>query len=138
MNSRSAIPALAPITGRICQYDPVNLPDCRVADRPRLELRLIVSRASLNPIHWPAYRMPKYLISYDLMKSGQLYEGLLPALRRLRAKQVLHSTWAIQSSLSAAEIRDSLRPHLDVHDRLAVIHLTEWAAYRTIVDLTDV
>jgi hypothetical protein len=79
--------------------------------------------------------VPKYVISYDLMKPGQVYEHLVPALQRQGAQQLLLSTWGIDSPLSPSEIRDWLRPYLDVNDRLVVIELTEWAAYRTMVDL---
>ena len=72
------------------------------------------------------------------MKPGQVYEHLLPTLQKQGAKQVLLSMWGIDSPLSPAEIRDWLRPYLDVNDRLIVIELTDWAAYRTMVDLTHV
>ena len=72
--------------------------------------------------------VPKYVISYDLMKAGQVYEHLLPALQKQGAQQLLLSTWGIDSPLSPSEIRDWLRPYLDVDDRLVVIELTEWAA----------
>ena len=54
------------------------------------------------------------------------------------AKQVVLSMWGIDSPLSPAEIRDWLRLYLDANDRLVVIELTEWAAYRTMVDLKHV
>jgi hypothetical protein len=80
--------------------------------------------------------MPKYVITYDLMKPGQVYEWLLPALQNRGAKQLLLSTWGINSSLGSVEIVNWLKPYLDVHDRLIVTELTEQAvSYRTLVDL---
>jgi hypothetical protein len=81
--------------------------------------------------------MPRYLIAYDLMKPGQVYDDLIPALQRLGAKQVLLSMWVIESSLSPSEVRDYLKPYLDTNDRLAVSLLTTWATYRTMIERTE-
>ncbi len=81
--------------------------------------------------------MPKYLITYDLMESGLVYEGLLAALQTRGAKQLLLSTWGINSHLSPVEIVDWIKPYLDVHDRLIVTELTECAvSYRAFADIT--
>ena len=82
--------------------------------------------------------MPKYVISYDLMKPGQVYEHLLPALQEQGAKRLLLSTWGLSTPLSAAEVRDWLKRYVDVNDRLVVIKLTEWAAYRSMANPNDI
>jgi hypothetical protein len=74
--------------------------------------------------------MPRYLIAFDLLKPGQVYEDLLPALQKLGAKQVLLSLWVVDSSLKAEEIRDWVRRYVDSHDRLVVCQVTEFATYR--------
>jgi len=81
--------------------------------------------------------MPKYLITYDLMKPGQVYEGLFPALQKLGARQVLLSTWVMESPLSPSEIRNLLTSCLDPHDRLVVCLLTACATYRTMIEMKD-
>ena len=82
--------------------------------------------------------MPKYVISYDLMKPGQVYEHLLPALQKQGAKQLLLSTWVLNSPLSAEEIRDWLKQYVDTNDRLVVTELKGLAAYRSMADPKDI
>lgn len=82
--------------------------------------------------------MPKYVISYDLLKPGQIYDQLMPALRKQGAKQLLLSTWGLNTPLSAVEIRDWLTQYVDVNDRLVVIELKGWAVYRAMADPKDI
>ena len=82
--------------------------------------------------------MPKYLITYDLLEPGQFYyDGLFPALQKLGARQVLLSTWLVESLLSPSEVRDYFQPYLDTNDRLAVSVLTAWATYRPISEFKE-
>jgi hypothetical protein len=69
-----------------------------------------------------------FLVSYDLDKPGQNYARIISALERLGAVRVLLSQWALNSTLTAVELRNQLRPFLDSNDRMLVTEIKDWAA----------
>jgi hypothetical protein len=80
--------------------------------------------------------MKRYLVSYDLVAPGRDYSGLISALETAGASRVLLSQWIIRSSLSAVELRDRLRVHLDSNDRILVNEFTnDWASYNVMIDI---
>lgn len=74
--------------------------------------------------------MRTYLIGYDLNKPGQNYENLIAAIKKFGTWwHGLDSTWLVKSSSSAAQIRDSLHPHMDASDELMVLEISGSAAW---------
>lgn len=71
-----------------------------------------------------------YLISYDLDKPGQNYEGLITRLKQHGAFRVLFSQWALQTTWTAVQLRDDLKAYIDSNDRLLVTQVADWASYR--------
>ncbi len=69
--------------------------------------------------------MATHLIGYDLDKPGQNYEALKSAIEELAGGWWHHldSTWLVTSALTAKEVRDKLKPHLDANDKLLVINV---------------
>ena len=67
-----------------------------------------------------------YLISYDLNKSGQNYDKLYDAIKKCSASwwHYLDSTWLIDTSHSALEIRETIRKCVDANDSFIVIEVT--------------
>jgi hypothetical protein len=74
------------------------------------------------------YMKKAFLVSYDLDKPGQNYARIISALERLGAVRVLLSQWALNSTLTAVELRNQLRPFLDSNDRMLVTEIKDWAA----------
>jgi hypothetical protein len=74
-----------------------------------------------------------YLISYDLDKPGQNYDGLIGRLRALGAVKVLYSEWIFATTASAVAIRDDLRRFVDANDMLLVVGLTGEAAWTSLM-----
>lgn len=75
--------------------------------------------------------MKTYLITYDLHKPSQNYEGLYEAIKALANGWWHHvdSTWLVNSNLSAGEIRDSIMGKLDSNDELLVISVgSNWGS----------
>ena len=71
-----------------------------------------------------------YIISYDLLKSGQDYEELHNAIKAFHFwGRLTESTWAIVTSMSHVEIRDVLKKYLDENDRLIVVQSGRAAAW---------
>lgn len=67
-----------------------------------------------------------YLISYDLNQSGQNYKDLYETIKSASNGTWMHyldSTWIIQSSRSADEISNILKPALDNNDSLLVFEV---------------
>jgi hypothetical protein len=75
--------------------------------------------------------MKTYLIGYDLNKEGQNYEGLVEKIKETFGTWWHHldSTWIVKSNLSAAQIRDILRPFIDNNDELLVASLAGESAW---------
>ncbi|OGJ56467.1 hypothetical protein A3D88_03770 [Candidatus Peribacteria bacterium RIFCSPHIGHO2_02_FULL_52_16] len=67
--------------------------------------------------------MANYLVTYDLNKTGQNYDGLIGAIKKFTWYGVLKSAWLIKSTSSAAEISKYLLPHIDKNDRLLVCEI---------------
>ncbi len=67
-----------------------------------------------------------YLITYDLNKAGQDYNSLYEAIKSLGSwAHYLDSTWFVDTSSSASEIRDKLTAIMDKNDYLFVSRITK-------------
>ena len=65
--------------------------------------------------------MTCYLISYDLRKKKD-YESLYKAIKAYSGwAHILESTWAVTTNLSAKQVRDDLKKHIDSDDGLFVL-----------------
>ncbi len=75
--------------------------------------------------------MSAQLIAYELKSPGQDYSALYAAIKELGAWwHYLHSSWIVDTSLSASQIRTALSKHIDANDLLLVVSLGgEWASY---------
>jgi lysine/ornithine N-monooxygenase len=74
--------------------------------------------------------MRLYMVSYDLLKRGQNYAGIIAKLRTYPAHwHVQESVWVIGSDQSAAQIRDELSSIIDDNDKLIVARLQGEAAW---------
>ena len=72
-----------------------------------------------------------YTIQYDLLKPGQNYDKLISAIQSLGSiwAKPLASCFAVVTTMTAAQIRDSLTPYLDPNDRLLVTQVgPDWAS----------
>ena len=65
-----------------------------------------------------------YLVTYDLNKSGQNYDGLISAIKKYPYCKALYSAWFIKSSSSADSISADLSKHIDSNDNLLVLEVT--------------
>jgi hypothetical protein len=69
------------------------------------------------------------LVSYDLDKPGQNYDGLTNRLKQLGAFRVLFSQWALFTTLTPVQLRDDLKAFVDANDRLLITVVADWASY---------
>ena len=66
-----------------------------------------------------------YAINYDLRKLGQDYAEFYEAIKALGAwHHYLESMWLVDTQLSAEDIWNRLRPHVDTNDYFLVIGVT--------------
>lgn len=74
--------------------------------------------------------MPVYSINYDLYDPGQDYNDLHEAIKDYGTWwHHLESTWIVNTSSSASDIRDDLKGHIDSNDELLVTRLSGgWAS----------
>ncbi|MGJ8612528.1 MAG: hypothetical protein ACSHWY_15610 [Octadecabacter sp.] len=74
--------------------------------------------------------MSKKIITYDLYKAGQNYDGLISAIKTYSSwAKINQSVWAISTDQSCTAIRDHLNAHLDSNDRLFVGEMTGVSAW---------
>jgi len=72
-----------------------------------------------------------FVVVYDLMKQGQNYSCLVKKLEAYPTHwHAQGSVWFIETSESAAQIRDYLSPCLDANDKLIVARLDGEAAWQ--------
>ncbi|MCK4822773.1 hypothetical protein KA005_43820 [bacterium] len=70
--------------------------------------------------------MKVFLVSYDLKKPGRNYTELYEALKKAHTWwHYLDSCWLLKTSLSARQLFDSLKPHIDGNDFLLIIEVTK-------------
>lgn len=70
--------------------------------------------------------MTIYAVCYDLNKSGQNYDGLIAAIKKVGTWwHYLDSTWLVSSNGSSSTIRDYLMPFIDANDELLVVALRQ-------------
>ena len=84
--------------------------------------------------------MAAYIITYDLHKVGQNYDGLIDQIKESYPTNwhVQLSVWIVQTASTSAQIRDNLKPYLDSNDKLFVAKLTGEAAwFRYSQNVTD-
>ena len=75
-----------------------------------------------------------YLIAYDLDQPGQNYDGIISALEKLGAYRAQYSLWLLAKSPdTAAQIRDYLAQFIDGNDRLLVVAVQNYAAWRNLM-----
>lgn len=70
--------------------------------------------------------MAAYMITYDLNSPGQKYDEVIQAIKdsSLMWCTFWKSSYLIKSNLSANQITDNIKVHLDGSDRLLVIEAT--------------
>jgi hypothetical protein len=81
--------------------------------------------------------MRTYLISYDLDKPGQNYDGLIVRLKALGAIKMLYSEWVLRAASTAVAIRGDLQRFIDSNDKLLVVGLTGEAAWTSLMISDD-
>lgn len=69
--------------------------------------------------------MPALLITYDLNKPGQDYEGLSEEIKSFGAWwHYLDSTWIVDTNLSVSSAADRIRAKVDSSDHFLVLNIT--------------
>lgn len=74
-------------------------------------------------VHW---------VNYDLNKAGQDYTKLIEYLKSHQSwAKPLKSSFFVKTSLTAAQLRDGIKKHIDVNDDVVVVTVTgaSWATY---------
>lgn len=72
--------------------------------------------------------MRNYLISYDLYKAGQNYDGLISYIKSHQVWAAIHkSVWYIKSNKSVEQIRNELLIYLDENDSVFVTDMNSAA-----------
>ncbi len=74
--------------------------------------------------------MATYIVTYDLLQSGQNYKCLHGKLEAYPTHwHMQQSVWLIETSQTAAQVRDNLLSCLDSNDKLLVAKLSGEAAW---------
>ena len=79
-----------------------------------------------------------YLICYDLDKPGQDYSDLISALKKLGAYRFQYSSWLLgKTEYTPMQIVDHLAQFVDGNDRLLVVAVQNYAAWRNLMISDD-
>ncbi|GAA4798760.1 hypothetical protein [Rothia endophytica] len=71
-------------------------------------------------------------VNYDLNKTGQNYEALIAYLKSHNGwAKPLKSSFFVNTSLSAAELRTEIKKYIDTNDDVVVVNVDgqSWATY---------
>jgi hypothetical protein len=69
------------------------------------------------------------IVSYDLRAPGRNYEALYTAIKAYSVwAKVLKSVWILETQQTSVQIRDNLKRHIDVNDKLFVVKMADWAS----------
>jgi len=67
--------------------------------------------------------MKIYLISYDLSKPEQDYEGLISEIEKFDSLHIQKSVWLVDSNFESQEIYSMLKQFVDKNDKLFICPL---------------
>ena len=74
--------------------------------------------------------MAVYIITYDLNAPGQDYKALYSAIKEYSTHwNFVDSNWIVETSDSALQVHDKLKPHFGANDQLFVAKLGGEAAW---------
>lgn len=79
-------------------------------------------------------------VNYDLNKTGQDYTRLIDYLKSHQSwAKPLKSSCFVKTSLTAGQLRDGVKEHIDANDDIVVVTATgeSWATYGISSDVTD-
>ncbi|MFC5346270.1 CRISPR-associated protein Cas2 [Brevundimonas staleyi] len=80
--------------------------------------------------------MAVHIVSYDLKAPGRNYDPLWARLREFAFAKPLESFWLIDTTMSAAQLRDDLLKHIDKNDRLFVARMAGESAWSDTISQT--
>jgi hypothetical protein len=71
-----------------------------------------------------------YLITYELFRPGQNYHSLFAAIRSVdfNAQHPMNHTWFVRTNLTAVQINNTIRQHVDYNDKLFICQVTEYSS----------
>lgn len=83
--------------------------------------------------------MATHVVSYDLSDPGRNYKKVIEAIKAFPGRcHALESVWIIDSTLTAAKIRDQLKSAFDKNDKLMVATMSgNWATLNVGKEQTD-
>jgi hypothetical protein len=78
-----------------------------------------------------------YIVSYDLVKQRD-YTSLIAEIKKYGTWAHIHeSVWAVVTEMSAVEVREDLKRHMDSDDRIFVVRSGTEAAWRGVLCSAD-
>jgi len=83
----------------------------------------------------------RLLISYDLRKPNydeEDYQALYSALKKMHAKRIQESVWAVQTNANPTSVFDRLSPLMHENDRLLVARIGAFKNFQGITLLKGV
>lgn len=82
-------------------------------------------------VHW---------VNYDLNKTGQDYTKLIDYLKSHQSwAKPVKSSFFVKTSLTASELRDGIKKHIDANDDVVVVAVAgaSWATYGLSSELNE-
>jgi CRISPR/Cas system-associated endoribonuclease Cas2 len=77
-----------------------------------------------------------FLVAYDL-RSGEDYEDLIGALRKMGAERLQESVWYLAAAVSCTALKNALKAHMRSDDRLVVVRFDSWAGLNNLTKIAQ-
>ncbi len=81
--------------------------------------------------------MITYLISCDLITPERSYHQLSAALRNVGAVRVLRTAWALETEMSAEQLRNWVTQYSGPSDRILISALIDWASRNVLININE-
>lgn len=81
--------------------------------------------------------MVTYLISCDLLTPELNYHQLRAALRNVGAVRVLRTAWAMETDMSAEQLRNWVTQFVGHSDRILISALIDWASRNALININE-
>ncbi|OLP00205.1 hypothetical protein BVU76_21695 [Mycolicibacterium porcinum] len=83
--------------------------------------------------------MAHFVVTYDLSTPGRDYNRLFTYLKRFSHAKPVESVWVIETSKSAAALRDEMKMYVDSNDKIFIIKAStaNWATSNVPKSATD-
>jgi CRISPR/Cas system-associated endoribonuclease Cas2 len=77
-----------------------------------------------------------FLVAYDL-RSGEDYEELISALRKMGGERIQESVWYLAGRFTCTKLKNILKTNMQSDDRLMVVRFDDWSGWNNLTKIAQ-